>query len=192
QSDDLMRSYSLASVPDESFLELHIKHVAKGQMSAWLCQDVHAGMTLSFQGPTGDCFYVPDDLEQTLVLAGTGTGLAPLFGIVRDALAAGHTGDIYLFHASLAMAGLYYMDELRVLVKRYSSLHYIPCVLHGDAPAGGLQGAVDALLVDKIPSFSGMRVYLCGDPAIIKSMRERCFLAGAPMQHIYADAFVFS
>ncbi|MDQ6975344.1 MAG: 2Fe-2S iron-sulfur cluster-binding protein, partial [Mariprofundaceae bacterium] len=47
QSDDLMRSYSLASVPDESFLELHIKHVAKGQMSAWLCQDVHAGMTLS-------------------------------------------------------------------------------------------------------------------------------------------------
>ncbi len=192
QSDDLMRSYSLASIADETFLELHIKHVPNGKMSSWLCQDVKAGMTISFQGATGDCFYVPDDLEQTLVLAGTGTGLAPLFGIVRDALAAGHTGEIHLFHASLATAGLYYRDELRALVKDHPQLHYIPCVLHGDAPAGGAQGAIDALLVEKIPSFVGMRVYLCGDPAIVKSMRERCFWAGAPMQKIYADAFVFS
>lgn len=192
QNDDLMRSYSLASVPNEDFLELHVKHVPDGQMSGWLCEELRVGMTLSFQGPTGDCFYMPDDLEQTLVLAGTGTGLAPLFGIIREALAAGHTGDIHLFHASLATAGLYYMDELRALAKAHPQLRYLPCVLHGETPTGGLQGAVDALLVEQIPNFSGMRVYLCGDPAIVKTMRERCFLAGAAMQRIYADAFVFS
>jgi ferredoxin-NADP reductase/ferredoxin len=189
---ELMRSYSLASVRDEDFLELHIKQIPDGKMSSWLCADVTAGMTLDFQGPTGDCFYVPGDLEQTLVLAGTGTGLAPLYGIVRDALAAGHSGDIHLFHASLATAGLYYQDELRAIAAAHPQVHYYPCVLHGEAPAGGLQGSVDTLMVETVSSFSGMRVYLCGDPAIVKSMREKAFMAGAAMQRIYADAFVFS
>ncbi|MDQ6978670.1 MAG: FAD-binding oxidoreductase [Mariprofundaceae bacterium] len=190
--DELMRSYSLASVRDEDFLELHIKHVTDGKMSSWLCTDVSTGMILDFQGATGDCFYVPDDLEQTMVLAGTGTGLAPLYGIVRDAINAGHTGDIHLFHASLATAGLYYIDELRAMAAAHPQVHYYPCVLHGDAPKGGLQGAVDAVMVTTVPNFSGMRVYLCGDPAIVKSLREKAFMAGAPMQRIYADAFVFS
>ncbi len=190
EQDGLMRSYSLASIRDEDFLELHVKQLPDGRMSRWLCQDVKTGDTLSFQGPTGDCFYVPGDLEQTLVLAGTGTGLAPLYGIARDALTAGHQGDIHVFHASLATAGLYYMDEMRQLAATHEQLHYYPCVLHGDAPEGGLQGAIDALLVDTIKSFAGMRVYLCGDPPIVKSMRERVFMAGAHMQRIYADAFV--
>ncbi len=192
EEEDLMRSYSLASIRSEDFLELHVKLVPDGRMSTWLCRDVRPGDTLDFQGPTGDCFYVPGDMEQTLVLAGTGTGLAPLYGIARDALAAGHTGDIHLFHASLATPGLYYIDEMRALAAKHSQLHYYPCVLHGDAPEGGLQGALDALLVQTIPSFSGMRVYLCGDPPIVKSMRERVFMAGAAMQRIYADAFVHS
>lgn len=187
-----VRSYSLASIRSEDFLELHVKHVPNGKVSGWLCDQVKVGELLNIQGATGDCFYVSDDPEQTLMLAGTGTGLAPLYGIVRDAIAAGHTGEIHLFHASLATQGLYHIDELRKLVADHPQISYYPCVLHGDAPEGGLQGALDQLIVGTLGDFSAMRVYLCGDPAIVQSMREACYQAGAPMKRIYADAFVFS
>ena len=58
-------------------------------MSGWLGTEARPGEAVRLQGPVGECFYVPGQPEQPLLLAGTGTGLAPLYGIVRDALAAG-------------------------------------------------------------------------------------------------------
>ena len=85
--DGLVRSYSLASVPRlDKDLEIHVKRLPRGQMSNWLFDDVGPGDGLDLQGPNGDCFYVPGTPDQKLLLIGTGTGLAPLMGIVRDAL----------------------------------------------------------------------------------------------------------
>jgi len=191
-SDDLTRSYSMASISSDAFLELHIKRVPDGRMSAWLFDDVEVGEELSFFGPSGDCFYLPDDPERSLLLVGAGTGLAPLLGILRDALEQGHQGDIHLFHASLATAGLYLIDELRDLAKQFAQFKYTPCVLHGEAPEGGEQGDVVDIPGQKLGSFNGYRVYLCGDPQIVNALRQKAFMAGASMQDIHSDPFVFA
>jgi len=191
-SDDLTRSYSLASIPSDPFLELHIKRVPDGRMSAWLFDDVQAGDELSFFGPSGDCFYLPDDPQRTLLLVGAGTGLAPLFGILRDALEQGHQGAIHLFHASLATEGLYLIDELGDIAEQFDQFEYTPCVLHGDAPAGGKQGNVVDIPGQALGSFNGYRVYLCGDPQIVNALKQKAFMAGASMQDIHSDPFVFA
>jgi len=191
-ADELTRSYSLASTPEEPFLELHIRRVPDGRMTSWIFDDLDVGDDLLFFGPSGDCFYLPGNSEQPLLLAGTGTGLAPLFGILKEALAQGHTGPIHLFHASLAVAGLYMMDDLRGWASRHSNVKYYPCVLHGDVPEGGLQGNVADLPAKQLGSLTGYRTYLCGDPPIVDALRQKCFLAGASMQQIHADPFVFS
>ncbi|HXH71351.1 MAG TPA: 2Fe-2S iron-sulfur cluster-binding protein [Mariprofundaceae bacterium] len=191
-SDELIRSYSLASTPEEPFLELHIRRVPEGQMSNWVFDHLQAGDEVHFYGPSGDCFYLPGNAEQPLLLAGTGTGLAPLFGIMKEALARGHTGPIHLFHASLAASGLYLMDELRNWARQHTNLHYLPCVLHGDIPEGGLQGNVAELPAKHLGSLTGYRIYLCGDPPIVDALRQKCFLAGASILNIHADPFVFS
>jgi len=191
-SDELTRSYSLASIPSDAYLELHIKRVPDGRMSNWLFDDVEEGDELSFFGPSGDCFYLPDDPDRTLLLVGAGTGLAPLHGILRDALQQGHQGSIHLFHASLATAGLYLIDELRGLAEQFASFEYTPCVLHGDAPAGGEQGNIVDIPGQVLGSFNGFRVYLCGDPQIVNALRQKVFLAGASMQDIHSDPFVFA
>jgi len=190
--DDLTRSYSLASTPEEPYLELHVRRVPEGQMSSWICDHLDVGQEVQFFGPSGDCFYLPGASEQPLLLAGTGTGLAPLFGIMKEALARGHTGPIHLFHASLATPGLYMMDELRRWALQYANLNYYPCVLHGDVPEGGLQGNVADLPARQLGSLSGFRTYLCGDPPIVDALRQKCFLAGVSMQQIHADPFVFT
>lgn len=191
-SDELTRSYSLASIPSDLYLELHIKRVPEGRMSTWLFDSFEVGDDISFFGPSGDCFYLPGSLERPLLLAGAGTGLAPLYGILRDALAQGHAGPIHLFHASLATAGLYLIDALRELADAHEQFQYTPCVLHGDAPDGGIQGNIVDLPGQVLDSLGGYRVFLCGDPPIVNGLRQKSFLAGASMQDIHSDPFVFT
>ncbi len=190
--EELTRSYSLASLPGGDFLELHVKHVPDGRMSGWLFGQAEVGVGIDFYGPAGDCFYVPGAPEQPILLVGTGTGLAPLFGIMRDVIGQGHTGPVHLFHASLAVDGLYLVDELRQLAASHEALSYHPCVLHGEPPEGGSRGDITDLPASVLGSLDGFRVYLCGDPPIVNALRQKCFIAGASTQQIYADPFVFA
>lgn len=96
RDDGLARSYSLANLPDEETLELHIRRAPRGRMSGWL---------------------FPGKPEQPLLLVGTGTGLAPVAGICKDAISHGHTGTIHIFHGALNPEGLYLQDELSSLAR---------------------------------------------------------------------------
>lgn len=142
------------------------------------------------QGPSGACFYTEGKPEQPLLLAGTGTGLAPLIGIVRDALAREHRGPIWLFHGAVHTAGLYLYQELRLLAGRFRNFRYIPTVLEGAPPEGGVTGALDQCVLSTFPNLDGWRGYVCGDPAFVNSLRKKIFLAGIASKEIHTDAFV--
>jgi NAD(P)H-flavin reductase/ferredoxin len=195
--DGLTRSYSLASLhsPDgvprgDDLLELHVRKVAGGRMSSWLHDEAQGGDPVELIGPLGDCFYVPGRPEQPILLVGTGTGLAPLYAIARDALRHGHTGPIRLYHGARDAAGLYFAEELDALAARHPQFGYTPCVLAG--PAGGQMrvGAIDQVVLADLPKLAGWRVFLCGDPALVNMLKKRVDLAGAAMKDIAADAFV--
>lgn len=105
------RPYSLASIPSESFLELHIRLIDNGEMSAWLRNSMAVGDSVTLRGPIGDCYYRGNPSEP-LMLVGIGTGLAPLWGIVREALEKGHSAPIELIHSGCFVERLYYGKEL--------------------------------------------------------------------------------
>jgi CDP-4-dehydro-6-deoxyglucose reductase, E3 len=111
RGDGLARSYSIASVAEEDYyLTLHVARSGPSGVSAWLHDRVREGDELQIQGPMGDCVYDPADAERPLVLVGTGTGLAPLYGILRDALRQGHTGPVELYHGASSPDG-HYLDR---------------------------------------------------------------------------------
>lgn len=190
-SDGVERSYSLASLPDgEDFLELHVRHIPGGKVSGWVHAALKVGGRVTISPATGDCFYTPGQPDQNLLLIGTGTGLAPLYGILRDALRQGHEGDIHLYHGSSTVEGLYLVDELKALDADHANVHYHPCVSQGTPPAGIVSGRADQMALKEIGKLSGWRVYLCGREEMVKSARQKAFLAGASLKDIYADPFV--
>jgi CDP-4-dehydro-6-deoxyglucose reductase len=190
RADGLARSYSVASLPREGVLELHVRLLPGGAMSGWFRTEARPGDAVRIQGPAGECFYVPGRPEQPLLLAGTGTGLAPLYGIVRDALEAGHTGPLWLFHGARDPRGLYLVEELRELEARHPNLHYRPSVLEGRLGEGIHVGALDALIREVCPKPVGWRAFLCGNPDLVLSLRKKLFLAGLSLKDIFADAFL--
>jgi len=180
----------LASLPSEDFLEFHIMQMPNGQMSFALCQTLQIGDPLQLSEATGFCCYHVAYREQPLLLAGTGTGLAPLYGIAKDALDQGHKADIYLYHGSLLQKDLYLMRELSRLADTYDQFHYIPCVMNEEAPATGLQGKLDAIVFQQHDNVSQYRVFLCGNPDIVQTMQDKCLAVGVPEDAILVDAFV--
>ena len=177
------RSYSIASLPEDGIIELHVRVIEGGVMSAWLSGVARRGDEVTIQGPSGDCFYVAGQPEQPLLLVGTGTGLAPLYGIARDALKSGHRGTIHLFHGAMHHAGLYLVQELKALADENANFVYTPTVLAEDGP-------VDAVVTARYPKLGGWRAFVCGDPVLVRSLKKKLFLGGMAMRDIYSDAFL--
>lgn len=191
------RSFSVADRRGAA-LELHVRRVPGGTLSPYLCDEARPGDPLSVTGPFGDCVYGETARGAPLLLAATGTGLAPLWGILQDALAAGHRAPIWLFHGAADPAGLYLRGELRALAARHEGLRYVPSVLRcggagpGDPLAEGplAEGPLDAVVRRHVPVTRGVRAFVCGAPDVVAAVKKQIFLAGAARRDISSDAFL--
>ena len=193
-SDALMRPYSIASLPSDDELELHVAQMPNGQMSGWLTDAV--GQSVHVRGPFGECFYQEGEPDRPLVLAGTGTGLSPLAGVLRAAARHGHRGEISLFHGSPQTSGIYLRSELDALIEVLPSLRLFGSVLSGSVHELGAQGRwhveqapLDQLVLSRYPRLDAHRLFLCGQPTTVQSLRKRAYLAGASLARIHCDAF---
>ncbi len=185
------RNYSLASVPAlDDDLIMHVRRVPGGLVSGWIFEHVQRGDTVTISEAFGDCFYLPGRPEQDILLLGTGCGLAPLYGIVRDALNHGHLGRIHLYHGSRDACGLYLNEPLSRLAAIHPNLRYRPCISEGPSADGYCAGTPLGVALEDNPDLTGWRVYLCGNPQMVEAARMQTFLAGAGSAEIFADPFL--
>lgn len=190
RGDGLSRCYSIASIPDVDGheLELHVRLIPGGKMSSWLADELSENQTVKIKGPAGECFYL-NKPEEDILMIGTGTGLAPLYGILRQALQARHQASITLHHGGVDPKGLYLRDELKALSAEYEQFNYAPCVLNDPDADDVAQGLIDEVVLSRHEDLSKYRIYLCGDPGIVNTLRKKLFLGGAGMKKIHADPF---
>lgn len=185
------RSYSIASTPDEGVLEFHVKNIEGGRFSAWLRDEAKVGVTVEMQGPMGLCFYNAE-ADAKLVMTCIGTGLAPMIGILKDALAEGHSGDIRLVVGAKTEEGFYEESFLRELEQLHENLSVDFLVQEGDV--GGLYQVADIYeyATNEIGELKGSQIYICGAESFVKKMKRTVFMAGANMQDIHSDSFLAS
>ncbi|ARB93276.1 FAD-binding oxidoreductase [Legionella longbeachae] len=188
--EGIMRSYSIANIPiQEGFIELHVKIYPNGSMGQWLLNKATKHIEVKLRGPFGRCFYYnPEQLAFDILLAGTGTGLAPLIGIIKSALSQNHQGLITLVHGGLIDEDIYYREELEMLSAVFSSFVYDPCVLqsHGGYP----EASVEKRALIHLNASKTTRVYVCGPKETTNKLKKQIFLAGVPSQFILSDVFL--
>lgn len=175
------RPYSLASLPGEDrLLEFHLdcRHPGAFSDAARLLQTGDCLRLGELRG--GALHYDPDWQTRPLWLLAAGTGLAPLWGILREALRQEHQGPIRLVHLA--------SDE---------GEHYLSGPL-AELAAGHPQLQVELLGPAQLPAaLQAMRLLsrqtlalVCGSPGSVESFSRRLFLAGLPRNQLFADVFV--
>lgn len=171
------RPYSLASLPGEDdYLEFHIDCQHPGAFCD-RARGLEVGDVLRVGEVRGGALhYDLDWQDRPLWLLAAGTGLAPLWGIVREALRQGHQGEVRLLHVAHDRAGHYLAAPLQQLPGVNVELVMI----------AQLEEALAALR----PSSRQTLALLCGAPASVERFARRLFIAGVPRGQVFADSFV--
>ena len=130
QGRHVPRCYSMSSAPAvDDGLRVTIKRVAEGRGSNWICDHVKAGDTIEVLPPGG--VFTPRSLAGDFLLLAGGSGITPVFSILRSALAAGQ-GRIALLYANRDERSVIFRDELKALAAahptRLQVIHWLDSV----------------------------------------------------------------
>jgi ferredoxin-NADP reductase len=181
--EPLLRCYSMSSTPAvDDELQVTIKRVPGGAVSNWLLDHVKAGDEVEVTFPAGVFLLEPDETE--LVAFAAGSGITPVFSLMKAALAdamrpvrllyANRDADSVIFHGEIDRLAADHSERLDV-VHRFDTEH----------------GYVDA---DAVVAFArhaspDAGYYLCG-PAPFMELVERALLsAGVDPQRIHVERF---
>jgi NAD(P)H-flavin reductase/ferredoxin len=175
------RPYSLASLPQEdAFLEFHIDCRQPGAFSdAARALSVGDHLRLGELGG-GALQYDPDWQSRPLWLLASGTGLGPLWGVLREALRQDHQGAIRLIHLAHDGDGHYLAGPLAELAAHHPNL-----TVELWTAAELTQALAQLRLVSR-----QTLALLCGHPVSVEAFSKRLFLAGLPRNQLLADVFL--
>ncbi len=189
------RTYSIASLRQQDYLlEVHIKHWPEGKVSSWVASTVKPGMAIEFRGPFGACTYESTFDGRPLLLVATGTGIAPLSGIAREALVRGHRGSVYLYHGARNAQELYLHEQLNSLASEQGEFTYAGCVSDPELKDSTLSehtyaGRALDVALGRHADLTEYEVFLCGNPAAVTAGRAGALARGAQRSRIHADPF---
>lgn len=187
-SDGISRRYTLASAPEEPFLEFFIRLVPGGRMSAYLATLQQGGTVYLRSAPKGG-LTLDGSRSQHLMVA-TGTGINPFVSMLRHHLPRGLTGRVVLLNGASYQDELAYREELAALEQAHPNLVYIPTVSRPDDPRNrgwsGETGRVDQLLPGVLEA-AGLNPgatagYVCGNPAMVDTVAGLLKARGLPVR----------
>jgi ferredoxin-NADP reductase len=111
------RSYSIASAPDATRVELTVQRFDDGEVSPYLTEVLAVGQPLELRGPVGGWFvWHPEDPAPVLLVAG-GSGIVPLMAMIRTRAAVGSRVPFRLVYSVRSPQDVCYAEELRRRVR---------------------------------------------------------------------------
>lgn len=170
------RPYSLASLPGEDpFLEFHLDCRRPGAFID-AARQLKIGDAIGLGELRGGALqYDPDWQERPLLLLAAGTGLGPLWGVLREALRQDHQGAIRLVHLARDESEHYLRQELEEVGAHVQLV----------TP----QNLATTLADLRMLSRKSMAL-VCGSPGSVEDFAKRLYMGGLPRNQVLADVFV--
>jgi ring-1,2-phenylacetyl-CoA epoxidase subunit PaaE len=115
------RPYSFSSSPAvDGFLETTIKRVPNGIFSNYVNDTVQVGDVVEVLEPMGDFVYTHEESTKVLYLWGVGSGVTPLFSILKEVLVVEPLLQIRLMYGNKNVASTIFQESLENLLTKYS------------------------------------------------------------------------
>jgi ferredoxin-NADP reductase len=186
------RSYSVASAPDGSRVELTVQRLDDGEVSPYLTQVLRPGDPLELRGPIGGWFvWRPGDQTPVLLLGG-GSGVVPLMAMVRTRSANASTTPMQLVYSTRTSDTVLYGEELRRLAEREPQLD-VELVYTRRAPEGwkGPVGRLDAARLATLtwPPAAAPACFVCGPTGFVEAVADLLIDQGYAPEGIKTERF---
>ncbi|MEW6475714.1 MAG: 2Fe-2S iron-sulfur cluster binding domain-containing protein [Actinomycetota bacterium] len=186
---ELTRPYSIASASSAvKRVELVVKRLDGGAFSGQL-GSLPAGTPTFVRGPFGQMHLRTTGRPVTLV--GAGSGIGPLFGILRELAEREPHRPVRLFYGAATAADLPFADELRRLGREVPGLE-VHITLSRPEPAEGWTGPVGrvtTLLARAFGDEPDTDAYVCGPAEMCDHVSLFLEARGVPPRQIHMDRF---
>jgi len=216
------RSFSIVSPPhDARLLELHVRRAAGGEFSDRLFDQDPRNALLTIEGPLGQFVYrprvatpgsvtpdvptpgtltpgTPKPGVAPMLLVGGGTGLAPLFSILRHVVENGIERDMTIYWGVRSERDLYAHAALEDLAQRCPAdgrparLRYVPVLSEPSPDWRGSRGLVHEAVMKDIDDLEEYDVYAAGPPAMIAAVRSEFGRRGVAADRLFFDSFDYA
>lgn len=179
----LGRCYSLSTAPDcDAELAVTVKRIEAGRVSSWFHDALAPGAELRVLPPAGR-FVLRPESRGPLLLFSAGSGITPVFSILKSALAT-TLRPVRLVYANRDRDSIIFRGEIDALAQRHRDR--LRVVHHLDVEHGFLdQEGVRELVAGQ----AGADHYLCG-PAPFMEVVERALAGlGVERERIFIERF---
>ena len=195
--EEVRRSYSICSGPDDGELRIAVKKVDGGAFSSWAADELKAGDQLDVMTPTGR-FGIAHAPDQARIYVGfaAGSGITPVLSIVKGVLAREPHSRFFLFYGNRSTGGMLFREALEELKDRFLQRFSVFHVISGeeqDIPIlhGRLDGdKVRVLLRSLVPAASVDHVFICGPTGMSEDIETTCREIGIAEERIHVERFV--
>jgi ring-1,2-phenylacetyl-CoA epoxidase subunit PaaE len=195
--EEIRRSYSICSGPDDGELRIAVKKIDGGAFSNWAADELKAGDELDVMTPTGR-FGVVHAPDRARIYAGfaAGSGITPILSIVKGVLAREPDSRFFLFYGNRSTSGVLFREALEELKDRFMQRFSLFHVISGeeqDIPIlyGRLDGdKVRVLLRSLVPAASVDHVFICGPSGMSEDIEATCRDIGIAEERIHVERFV--
>ena len=186
------RSYSIASAPASTRLELTIQRLVDGEVSPYLTEELRQGDEIELRGPIGGWFVWRPEVRDPVLLIGGGSGVVPLMAMVRTRAMYLAAMPMQLIYSTREPDTLLYRDELAGLHGNDKGLR-VDLVYTRGAPEGWTDpiGRLDAARLAALTDGDSMRpaTFVCGPTSFVESVANLLIDMGHRPERIKTERF---
>jgi ferredoxin-NADP reductase len=166
-----VRSYSIASPPEERHITITVEELDNGEVSPYLADEVRPGDRLEFRGPIGGYFVWETSLGGPVLLLAGGSGICPLMAMLRHRVAAGSDIPMRLLYSARSPDDVIYRAELdRLTAQQDIDVVY---TFTRTPPPGwtGYRRRIDREMLGEVgwPPAENPLAYICGPTSFVES-----------------------
>ena len=184
------RSYSIASAPDGTRVELTVERLDDAEVSPYPADELRAGDQIELRGPVGGYFVWGPSQGGPLLLVGGGSGVVPLMAMIRVRAAAGSDVDMRLLFSSRSWDDVIYREELDRLDG--GGLRVVHTLTRSQPPGWtGYARRVDAEMLAQVGPTPEEHptAYVCEPTPLVEAVAEALVHLGHDPQAIKTERF---
>ncbi|SDK01540.1 ring-1,2-phenylacetyl-CoA epoxidase subunit PaaE [Catalinimonas alkaloidigena] len=198
KGEKIRRSYSLSTAPGlDAHLAITFKKVPFGVVSHLLFEDVQVGDVLQALPPTGRFTLPAGSQPRDLVMIAAGSGITPLYSLLRTALAKEPQSRITLIYSNHNEQSTIFYESLQALARQHPDRLKIVFIFSDPADkTHGHHGHLNVFLLKKLLRTNvhfakeNAQFFLCGPFTFMRMCHMIIRVMGFREDHIHRENFV--
>ncbi|WP_429154512.1 FAD-binding oxidoreductase [Aeromonas media] len=180
------RAYTLSSSPQDPFWQVTIKDV--GLVSHHLHQTLQLGDEIRVDGPFGDFNLAVLPCERPLLLS-AGSGITPMWAMLRDELAKRPDADIRFIHSARSPEDVIFADDLAALAEAHAGVRHALVLEQAPVAYPWVGRLTPDMLSELAPDLLARHVYLCGPAPYMAAVFTMLAELGLPAAQLHQESF---